>query len=77
MNAKIEGGQIHALGKQKKEGSQIQSKNLIKVVTLKMCLLSLHFVKYMIFIISNALMSKFESPPKIGGGQRKLRGRRS
>ena len=38
----------------KKEGSQLQSKNIMKGVTCKMRLVSLYFVKYMIFIICNA-----------------------
>ena len=42
----------------KKGGSQLQNKNLIWVVSYKMCLLSLYFVNYMIFIPRNALYGK-------------------
>ena len=33
-----------------KGGGQLQTKNQIEVVTCKMCLFSLYFVNYMIFI---------------------------
>ena len=36
--------------KAKKGVSQLQTKDLIRVVTRKMCLFSLYYVKYMIFI---------------------------
>ena len=56
----------------RKGARQLQTKHLIRKVTCKMCLFSLYFVRYMMFITLNALWNKI---PKIGGGQRKLRGR--
>ena len=41
-------------GKIKGEG-QLQTKQFIRVVTCKMCLFSLYFVKYMMFITLDAL----------------------
>ena len=39
----------------KKGGGQLQTKHLIRVVASKMCLFSLYFVKYMMFITLHAL----------------------
>ena len=60
----------------KKGASQLQTKHLIRKVTCKMCLFSLYFVRYMMCITLYALWNNWSLPiPKIGGGQRKRRGR--
>ena len=48
VNAKILGQSTHL--KAKKGGGQLQTMSQTGVVTCKMCLFSLYFVKYMIFI---------------------------
>ena len=48
VNAKIWGRSTHL--KANKGGGQLLTNNQIGVVTCKMCLFSLYFVKYMIFI---------------------------
>ena len=52
--SKYRGGQL--LGRQRGGGGgrQLQAKNLIRVITCKMCLFSLYFLNYMIFITRNA-----------------------
>ena len=54
------------LRRQKKEGGQLQIKNLIRVVTCQMCLLLLYFAKYIMFITSpdymKCSMEELESP---------------
>ena len=39
----------------KKGGGQLKTKHLIRVVACKMCLFSLYFVKYILFITLHAL----------------------
>ena len=44
----------------KKGGGQLQTESLIMVVTCKMCLFSLYFVIYMIFIVWKALKNNLD-----------------
>ena len=46
---------VNSFEGKKKMGGQLQSENLIRVVTCKMCSLSLYFAKYIIFITRNHL----------------------
>ena len=52
--ARSGGGERQNLGA-KKGGGQLQTESLIRVLTCKMCLFSLYFVIYMVFIVWKAL----------------------
>ena len=59
------GGESQNLGavnsfKGKKGGGQLQTENLIRVVTCKFCFFSLYFVKYMVFIVWKALRNNLD-----------------
>ena len=44
----------------KKGGGQLETESLIRVVTCKMCLFSLYFVIYMVFIVWKVLKNNLD-----------------
>ena len=44
----------------KKGGGQLQTENLISMITCKMCLVPLYFVIYMVFIVWKALTNNLD-----------------
>ena len=46
---------VNSFEGKKKGGSQLQTKNQMRVVICKMCLFLLYFVNYVIFMLSNTL----------------------
>ena len=53
-------GECQNIGVVNKKGAdQLQTKHLTRIVASKMCLFSLYFVKYVMFIISNGLWNNW------------------
>ena len=53
-------GAVNPFEGKKKGDSQLQTESLIRVVTCTMCLFSLYFVVYMVFIVWKALKKNLD-----------------